>query len=206
MPSLLLQYNHAAIMKNKQEYIQRLFTELYLAVAQDVERFALHLTRNRGEAKEILSVVLAATWESFEGIQSHAAFKSYLFTAIRREFYAQRRRSNRFELLEDERIEQLYNTVPQPDAQLGVNDLYAALGKLNNEQREAVILAEIYGYSHKEIAEIQQSSIANVKVRIHRAKQQLRALLGELPSVEEDAAEKDTAPNNRTASLPPLIV
>lgn len=51
----------------------------------------------------------------------------------------------------DEQVEALYDNFTQPDVAFDVQLLYEALDKLPLEQREAVIMAEITGLSHKEI-------------------------------------------------------
>jgi RNA polymerase sigma-70 factor, ECF subfamily len=52
----------------------------------------------------------------------------------------------------------------------------AILGELPEEQRVALIL-DIEGYSHKDIAQLQQRSAAAVKQAVYRARKQLRGLL-----------------------------
>jgi DNA-directed RNA polymerase specialized sigma24 family protein len=53
-------------------------------------------------------------------------------------------------------------------------------------------MAEITGLSHKEIADALSLTVANVKVRIHRARIQLKKQLGEEDIVKvEDDGHKD---------------
>lgn len=53
----------------------------------------------------------------------------------------------------------------------------AALNQLPIDYREALVLYEYDGYSYQEIADIIGASIATVKIRIFRARKQLRTLL-----------------------------
>ncbi len=53
----------------------------------------------------------------------------------------------------------------------------AALNQLPIDYREALVLYEYDGYSYQEIADIIGVSIATVKIRIFRARKQLRTLL-----------------------------
>jgi RNA polymerase sigma-70 factor (ECF subfamily) len=55
--------------------------------------------------------------------------------------------------------------------------IVAALNQLPIDYREALVLYEYDGYSYQEIADIIGASIATVKIRIFRARKQLRTLL-----------------------------
>jgi RNA polymerase sigma-70 factor (ECF subfamily) len=55
--------------------------------------------------------------------------------------------------------------------------LEASLGQLPPEQRLAVILADVQGYSYEEVAEITGAAAGTVKSRIHRGRGRLRVLL-----------------------------
>ena len=57
--------------------------------------------------------------------------------------------------------------------------LNESLQKLSIKQRTVVVLHEIEGLEHAEIAEITKASIGTVRSRLHYAKQQLRAYLKE---------------------------
>jgi RNA polymerase sigma-70 factor (ECF subfamily) len=57
--------------------------------------------------------------------------------------------------------------------------LKEALLKLNEEYCELIFLANYAGYSYKEIAYITKLSTDNVKIKIFRARQELKRLLKE---------------------------
>jgi RNA polymerase sigma-70 factor (ECF subfamily) len=57
--------------------------------------------------------------------------------------------------------------------------LYEALQKLPEEQREAIILFEISGFSLKEVQQIQGAGLSAVKSRIVRGKKKLARLLND---------------------------
>ncbi len=54
-----------------------------------------------------------------------------------------------------------------------------ALGRLTHEQREAFILKHVEGRSYEEIAAVMDTSVAALKMRVHRARESLRPLLEE---------------------------
>lgn len=55
----------------------------------------------------------------------------------------------------------------------------AALERLSDEQRTVFLLREVEGYEHREIAALLDISVSNSEVRLFRARQALRALLGD---------------------------
>lgn len=59
--------------------------------------------------------------------------------------------------------------------------LHWALAQLSAENRMVVTLVHLEGYSVREAAELLGWSVVNVKVRAHRARQQLRKILEGLP-------------------------
>ena len=54
------------------------------------------------------------------------------------------------------------------------------------DYRSVLILSDIMAFNHKEIAEIMEISVSNVKVRIHRARKKFRAILEDHCSFEVD--------------------
>lgn len=55
----------------------------------------------------------------------------------------------------------------------------AALSELRDDYRMAVYLADVEGFSYKEIADIMETPIGTVMSRIHRGRKQLRDLLAD---------------------------
>lgn len=58
--------------------------------------------------------------------------------------------------------------------------LAAALGRLGDEQREAFVMKYVDGLSYEEMADLLGVGVDALKMRVHRAREQLRATLGVL--------------------------
>jgi len=69
---------------------------------------------------------------------------------------------------------------------LEVRMLHEAIAKLSEDQKEAIILFEITGYSIKEIAEMCSTSESSVRQRLRRGRMRLKELLAELPKTEQN--------------------
>ncbi len=70
-----------------------------------------------------------------------------------------------------------------PEAEAGRSELYryldAALRRLPEDQRTAVVLCDVYGMDYAEVAETTASALGTVKSRIHRGRLRLRELMTE---------------------------
>lgn len=74
--------------------------------------------------------------------------------------------------------------------------LQAALKRLAPMHRDAFLLREFEGYEYEEIAKITETSVMNVKVRITRAKKQLRELLAPNYPMAQSARPKGREPSS----------
>ncbi len=167
---------------------QERFMILYKPLQQRLERYALSLTRDRDEAKDVIGETVLKAFEHFDQLREEQAFLSFLFTIATR--VLQQRKFRRADRMSDEQVEDLFDNYTQPDVAADVAALYAALDKLSPEQRQAIILAEIEGFSHKEIRDIQGGSLTAVKVRVFRAKRRLAKLMGS-NAFDEEEEESD---------------
>lgn len=153
------------------------FLELYEPIADNLWRFCLFLARDRQDAKDLLSETLLIAYSSFEKIKGKEAFLSYVFTIARRTYYREKKRNQIMTPLDDFALEMYSDNNMKSDEALDIKILYSALDKLKPEFREAIILKDIMGFDRKEIAEIQSTSLANVKIRLYRGKNALEKLL-----------------------------
>ena len=161
------------------------FMEAFTAVQPNAERYALSLTSDRDDAKDLLQEAIAIVWRKFDELLDPAAFKSYLLTVMTNLHRRRVRRQRIFTPLAEEAAEFLEDTYPQPDTVAEGALVREALSKLSDKAREAVILYEIEDMSVADIAKIQHSSVSAVKVRLFRARKQLAAILG----VNRDATD-----------------
>jgi RNA polymerase sigma-70 factor, ECF subfamily len=147
----------------------------------------LRILRDRGRAED-------ATQDSFLkaygalGQYQGGSVRSWLMRIATNRCYdilrAERRRpasSLEAEPFESEPEWSVEPPTENPDSFAARNQLSAyleqALGQLSDDQRIAVVLFDIHGYSYEEIAGITDASLGTVKSRISRGRIRLRELL-----------------------------
>ena len=154
------------------------FLELLKPVLKNLEKYSLALTHDREKAKELAADTIAAAWESFGKLNDKQAFLSYLFTIASRKFSEQIKIEIKRRELSEADISQLYAGGISPEDASDITLLYDALNKLDENTRQALILAEIIGIKQDEVAKIRGAGLSAVKMRIKRGKEKLRELLG----------------------------
>jgi len=130
-------------------------------------RYALSLTHHHYEAEDLVQEAWMRLWSQ----KGKMPDQSLLFTAIRNLFIDRCRRANIvvFESVEEDALGGDGKThVPG-----GALDLDIILAGLRTEEREALFLNVVEGYSASEIAEQTKCSRNTVLSLIHRAKQRV---------------------------------
>ncbi|MCK5741964.1 MAG: RNA polymerase sigma factor [Chlorobi bacterium] len=169
------------------------FMELLEPVYERLERFALSMTRNRDDAKDVVGETILNALAQFDSLRNEQAFLSFLFTIASRVFYRELRRRDKYQIVGTQDIDELFGDRLSPEDQSDLNLLFEAAESLPVKHREALFLYYLTGFSQKEIAEIQKTTATNVKLRIFRARRKLRndLKLNNIPNKPAAHAEKD---------------
>lgn len=149
--------------------------KLYTPIHPAFERFCKARAYGEMDFKDLMQETIAIAFEKLEDLKSTAAFLHFLF-GISVRVLSNANKKKREERWFDQLEKQDTNCI-SAEKQLEIEDLYKALGKLGEQQREALILFEISGFSIKEIAIIQESSTDAIKKRLSRGRQELATLM-----------------------------
>ncbi len=169
-------------------------TELYLVERQrelpdDVDelldaayRYAVSLTHDGAEAEDLVqdaSLALLASGRAWD--------RPYLFVAVRNRFIDQYRRTRKVRFLalehdDEARADSAEFTWNAPDV-LENGLLERALGRLRTDEREAIFLAVVEGYTAEEIGKMTNRPRGTILSLLHRAKKKLRLLLDDASGV-----------------------
>lgn len=161
------------------------FDELVRRTYVDTYTLAVRLTGNEEDARDVVQETYLRAWKSLKRFRGDAAFTTWLYRITANASYTlvDRRRRRRTSPIEDvpEQIDTRVEarTEDLVGATLGLSELAESLDRLSPSLRSLVILKDVYGLSHEEIAEDLGISVSAAKVRLHRGRKRLREMLDE---------------------------
>ena len=151
--------------------------ELYERYARAVFLFASRLVRD-GSADDIVQhVFLRVTQIAPAFDASSVSAKPWLFGITVQVVREQRRSSRRFARLLAGVLGSNRSAAYEPFDRH--DELERALDRLTHEKREALMLAEVEGFTCEEIAQMIEVPVGTVYTRLHHARKQLRHHLGD---------------------------
>jgi RNA polymerase sigma-70 factor (ECF subfamily) len=148
---------------------------LYEKHSHDIFKYSMSLLKNREEAEDAVQEVFLKFAESGGSFRQSCSIKTWLLV-ITRNYCYNRLKSKNYKSggIEEEKEYGSYSH----NFELRLT-LEEALDKLSPEYNELLYLKEYEGYSYKEIAEITNQTVENVKIKLFRGRQILRKILSE---------------------------
>ncbi len=154
---------------------RRVFDQNYRALLA----YALRRTPDRADAEDVVSETFAVAWRRLSKLPGdEREQRMWLYGIARRVLSNQHRSAVRSSRLA-QRVQAL-DLIESPAADAAIEDAadiahaLDALDELSERDRELVTLALWEELSNSEIATVTGTSVANVSVRLHRAKKRLR--------------------------------
>ncbi|MHB8220979.1 MAG: sigma-70 family RNA polymerase sigma factor [Acidimicrobiales bacterium] len=190
---------------------QARFTDLAMEYMPALYSAALRMTRKPADAEDLVQETYLKAYRAFGGFTEGTNLKAWLYRILTNTYInAYRSAKRRPEIADVEDVEDLYlyrRLAPTGGSDPGRSaedlalerftddDVKAALESLPDAFRIAVLLADVEGFSYKEIADITDVPIGTVMSRIHRGRRALqkalhqfgeaRGLVGTSPSAAE---------------------
>jgi RNA polymerase sigma-70 factor (ECF subfamily) len=151
---------------------------------------ALRMTRNPADAEDLVQETFLRAYRGFAGFEEGTNLKAWLYRILTNTFinaYRKRQRQpvtvSEQEVEDRSLFERLGESGPSAEAEvlqrLPDDDVKEALDSLSEGFRLAVLLADVEGFSYKEIAEIMDVPIGTVMSRLHRGRRALERRLWE---------------------------
>lgn len=169
------------------------FADLAMEYMGSLYSAALRMTRNAADAEDLVQETYLKAYRAFGSFQEGTNLKAWLYKILTNTFInAYRARKRRPEQSDLDEVEDLYlyrrlggleAAAAGRSAEEEVMDLFAdedvkqALESLPDQFRIAVLLADVEGFSYKEIAEILDVPIGTVMSRLHRGRKALQKAL-----------------------------
>jgi RNA polymerase sigma-70 factor, ECF subfamily len=148
-----------------------------LRAIPSLRAFAVSLTHNTDKADDLVQETLVKAWDKQTSFQAGTNLKAWLFTILRNEFYSQMRKRGREIQDSDGAMTARLAVHPSQHGSLDLDDFRAALEKLPEDQREAIVLIGASGFSYEEAAEICGCAVGTIKSRVSRARSRLQEML-----------------------------
>ena len=171
------------------------FSALALTVMDDVYRFARSLTRDEVDAEDVVQETYLRAFRSWKTFQTGTDVRRWLFTIARNVFLRSRERGQREVTLDDDGAEAV-DAAQAHDAWVrrGLDPIldradlgpaiHAALGRIPEVYRMAVVLVDLEDQSYEDAAEVLGVPIGTVRSRLFRGRTLLQQ---ELIAYAEDA-------------------
>jgi len=169
------------------------FTELALPHMQALYTAALRMTRNPADAEDLVQETFLKAYRAFDRYEDGTNIRAWLYKILTNTFInSYRAAKRRPEKADVEDVEDLYmyrrlgelqaagtgrSAEDEVFSHFTDDEVKEAIESLPEAFRIAVLLADVEGFSYKEIADITDVPIGTVMSRIHRGRKALQKAL-----------------------------
>ena len=172
------------------------YDELVKRYQERIYATIYHMTSNHEDANDLAQESFVKAYQALKSFKGGSSFYTWLYRiAVNKTINFLKQRKNRQHMSLNDLD---FNAEHDPDLVALISDktprraagltelqekLNAALLKLSEHHRMAVVLHDVQGLSHEEIAKIMHCNIGTVRSRLFYARQQLQALLADYVKV-----------------------
>ena len=167
------------VLRKAQRGDERAFTLIVRAYEQPVFNYVLRLVGDRSLAEDLTQEIFLRVFQGLPGFSLRSRFTTWLFQVTKNrvldELRALERRPRATVALEDipplEVVDQPFERTEAIDA------VWRAIQSLNVDLKMALLLRDVVGLAYTEIADALEITLATVKWRIYKAREEVQASL-----------------------------
>jgi len=141
--------------------------------------------------EDLHSETVTRAFEAYEKLKNKDAFPAFIYGIAKNIIKNELRKQSSINKYDIYKIDRETISENHAEQRFEIEVLYKALARLPENQKEAIILFEITGYSIKEIAEIQNSGESAVKQRLKRGREKLSEILVQ-PKLESESLTRQS--------------
>ena len=152
---------------------------------------AFRMTRNAQDAEDLVQETYLKAYKYYDKFQEGTNFKAWIFKILKNTFINSYRKKQKQphqsdfaaieESFESQVSDRVTDRLKSPEDELLEKvldeDVQRALESLPDDYRMAVILADLEGFSYKEIADILEVPLGTVMSRLYRGRKQLETAM-----------------------------
>ena len=177
-PGSALAQPDPSILRRAQAGDERAFAVIVHAYERLIFTYTYRLLDDRRLAEDLTQDVFLKVFRGLPGFSEGSAFTTWLFQIAKNsvidELRSQERRPHSLNI-DDVKAPALVE--PRFDQREPIERLWAAVGELTVDLREALLLRDIVGLSYAEIADSLDITVSTVKWRIHKAREGVQGVL-----------------------------
>ena len=168
---------------------QRIFEQTALQHKNILHAYALHLTMNSENAKDLLQETYLKAYRFWDNYETGTNIKAWLYCIMKNSYInLYRKEKNEPKKIQYEEWHLPYNTAQEAsfgqkhfpertsDGIFG-DEIARSIESLKDSFRDIIILSDVEGHTYEEIANIVGCPIGTVRSRLHRGRNQLRKKL-----------------------------
>jgi RNA polymerase sigma-70 factor (ECF subfamily) len=183
---------------------QQAFHELYQKYRERVYSICLRMTQNASESEDLTQDVFIRLFRTVGSFRGESAFTTWLYRlTVNLVLMHFRKRKRRLDQISEKGELSAY-VIPgsQDPKRMRIVDhilLSEILTKLPEGYRQAIVLHDIQGLQHKEIAETRGRSVGTSKSQLHRGRAMLRELIA--GPLNSNRTINGTSPRSQSSTL-----
>ena len=162
------------MMSQKNDNIQSEFMKHYAPLHEGFTRFCSARSYGIIDTEDLVQESVLAAYSNFHKLRNPQALMAYMMRVAINHVNSKARRRKFSAEFDEKAFNKLLDLAPNADIALDAALLYRSLRNLSPKLREPLELFEIAGFSIAEIAEMKGVNESAVKVRLHRARKQLK--------------------------------